>query len=78
MPKNEPKPVDDLKYEQALAELESIVAALESGEQSLEEALVRFERGQALIKRCARLLEEADLKVQTLLGEGLTAFEAEK
>jgi len=78
MPKNEPKPVEDLKYEQALAELESIVTALESGEHSLEEALVRFERGQALIKHCARLLEEADQKVQTLLGEGLTAFEAEQ
>jgi len=56
----------DLPYEQALAELESIVAALESGEHSLDEVLRAFERGQLLVKHCAALLEQAELKIQQI------------
>ncbi len=54
----------DLPYEQALAELESIVAALESGEHTLEEVLSAFERGQMLVKHCTALLEQAELKIR--------------
>jgi len=69
-------PVEELSYEQALAELESIVASLESGEHTLEEALARFERGQALARHCTILLDQAELKVQQLSGEDLKAFES--
>ena len=48
----------ELTYEQAYAELEGIVAALESGEHTLEEAMKLFERGQALSKHYAELLEK--------------------
>ncbi|TLN07412.1 exodeoxyribonuclease VII small subunit [bacterium] len=58
------KPVDELTYEEAFAELESIVAALENSQQALEESLALFERGQALAKRCADLLDSAELRVQ--------------
>ena len=78
MAKTEPKPVEGLSYEQAFAELESIVAALESGERPLEESLSLFERGQALARRCAGLLEKAELKVQTLSGETLADLEDEQ
>jgi exodeoxyribonuclease VII small subunit len=64
-------PVEDLTYEQALAELESIVAALESGDHALESALAFYERGQALARYCARMLEQAELKIQSLSGDGL-------
>ena len=74
MAKNEPKPIDALTYEEAFAELETIVAALESGERPLEESMTFFERGQALTKRCAELLDKAELKVQALVGESLTDF----
>lgn len=74
MAKNEPKPIDALTYEEAFAELETIVAALESGERPLEESITLFERGQALTKRCAELLDKAELKVQALVGESLTDF----
>jgi exodeoxyribonuclease VII small subunit len=74
MAKNEPKPIDALTYEEAFAELETIVAALESGERPLEESMTLFERGQALTKRCAELLDKAELKVQALVGESLTDF----
>lgn len=40
--------VENIPYEQALAELEQIVSALESSERPLEEALSLFERGQVL------------------------------
>lgn len=72
MPKT-PKPVESLSYEEAMQELESIVASLEEGTQKLEEAIALFERGQALMKRCAELLEAADLKVRQLAGGELTA-----
>jgi len=75
MAKNEIKPIENLNYEEAFAELEKIVAVLESGEKPLEESMSLFERGQALTKRCADLLDKAELKVKELAGEELTDFE---
>jgi exodeoxyribonuclease VII small subunit len=74
MMKNESEPVEQLSFEKAYAELESIVAALESGEQSLEQAMTLFERGQALTKHCAGLLDKSELKVRQLIGESLQDF----
>ena len=73
-----PKPVESLSYEEAMAELELNVTALEEGNQKLEDAMALFERGQALMKRCAELLEAAELKVRQLSGDELTAFEEEE
>ncbi len=73
-----PKPVESLTYEEAMAELESIVASLEDGNQKLEEAMALFERGQLLMKRCAELLEAAELKVRQLSGDELTPFAEEQ
>jgi exodeoxyribonuclease VII small subunit len=70
-------PIEELTYEQAFAELESIVAALESEERTLDEALAHFERGQALAKHCSTLLENAELKIQQLVGEELFDFEVD-
>jgi len=75
MAKTENTPIDRLNYEEAYAELEKIVSALESGEQPLEEALSLFERGQKLTKHCAELLAKAELKVQELSGETLSPFQ---
>lgn len=72
-----PKPVESLTYEEAMAELETIVASLEDGNQKLEESMALFERGQALMKRCAELLEAAELKVRQLSGDALTPFTEE-
>ncbi len=71
------KPIEDLTYEEALAELETIVEALEAGQNQLEEAMRLFERGQALIKKCGAELESAQLKIQKLAGDTLTTFEEE-
>jgi exodeoxyribonuclease VII small subunit len=75
MARAEIKPIEKLTYEDAFAELEEIVAALESGEQPLEEALALFERGQKLSKQCTELLAKAELKVQELTGETLIPFQ---
>jgi len=78
MPKSSaPKPAEDLTYEQALAELEAIVSALEGEQNPLDEAMKLFERGQALVKRCGELLEAAELKVKQLSGDDLVPFEDE-
>lgn len=67
-------PIEELTYEQAFAELETIVAALESEERTLDESLAQFERGQALSKHCATLLDKAELKITQLTGNEITDF----
>ena len=67
-------PIDSLTYEQALAELEALVAALEAEQQTLSEALALYERGQLLAKHCAALLDQAELKIQQLTTAGPTDF----
>ena len=69
--------VEELSYEEAVAELEGIVESLEDGQSQLEESMKLFERGQALVAHCGALLESAQLKVQKLAGESVTAFEEE-
>jgi exodeoxyribonuclease VII small subunit len=75
--KKSEKPVEELSYEEALNELEGIVESLEDGQSQLEESMKLFERGQALVTHCGALLESAQLKVQKLAGESVTAFEEE-
>ena len=69
------KPVQELTYEEALAELEEIVAALEEEQNQLDDAIKLFERGQALAARCGVLLEAAELKVKQVAGDDLIPFE---
>ena len=54
-------------FEQALAELESLVERLESGDLPLDEALQTFERGVALTRHCQTALRAAQQKVEILL-----------
>jgi exodeoxyribonuclease VII small subunit len=70
-------PVDQLSYEQAYTELQTIVEELESEGLSLDEALALFERGQELIRYCTKLLDQTDLKVQQILGEEIVDFETQ-
>jgi exodeoxyribonuclease VII small subunit len=66
--------IDSLTYEQALAELETLVATLEEEQQTLTEALALLERGQALAQHCAALLDQAELKIQQLTAAGPIDF----
>ena len=71
------KVIEELSYEEALAELEEIVSALEGEQNQLEESIKLFERGQALAARCSVLLEAAELKVKQVVGEDVLPFEEE-
>lgn len=54
-------------FEKSLAELEQIVAQMESGELSLDESLKQFERGVVLARSCQQALQAAEQKVEILL-----------
>jgi exodeoxyribonuclease VII small subunit len=54
-------------FEEHLAELESIVDELESGELSLDGSLARYEEGVKRLKTCYELLRDAEKKVQLLV-----------
>ena len=75
--KKSEKAVEELTYEEALAELEQIVSALEgdASQNQLEESIRLFERGQVLAARCSVLLEAAELKVRQVAGDEIISFE---
>lgn len=57
-----------VSFETALAELESLVERMESGDLTLEESLKSFEQGVALTRSCQKALAEAEQKVEILTG----------
>jgi len=61
----EPPP---LRFEQALAELETILRELEDGNTNLDDALARYERGVGLLRHCYAQLRDAEQKVKLLAG----------
>ncbi|MEO4045549.1 exodeoxyribonuclease VII small subunit [Pseudomonas sp. CAU 1711] len=54
-------------FETSLAELQTLVERLESGELSLEDSLGAFEQGIRLTRDCQAALAQAEQKVQVLL-----------
>ena len=57
-----------LSYEQARDELVETVKILELGQMSLDESLKYWERGEALAKRCAVLLDGASQRVEEAIS----------
>lgn len=55
---------EELSFEAAVEELETIVERIEQGEIGLEEALVQRKRGDALIKRCRSILDTAEQELK--------------
>ena len=64
---SEPADIATLTFEQALAELEQIVARLESGQAPLEDSIRMYERGAALKAHCETRLEAARLRVEKIV-----------
>jgi len=60
-------PLEQLSFDDALTAFQRTVAELETGGLPLERALALFERGTALHEHLAKLLTEAELKVQQLV-----------
>ncbi|HEX6005677.1 MAG TPA: exodeoxyribonuclease VII small subunit [Burkholderiales bacterium] len=61
-----PKPENTQTFESAVAELESIVTNMESGQLSLEESLASYKRGAELLKFCQTTLQAAAQQVKLL------------
>jgi exodeoxyribonuclease VII small subunit len=59
-----------LSFEQVLEKLEGVVTELERGELPLEQALASFERGVMLSRKGASLLDDAERRIEVLLGQG--------
>ena len=64
--------------EKSLAELESIVEQLESGELPLDKSLKEFERGVRLSRECQGALKDAEQRVQVLMGGELKDFASDE
>ncbi|HEX2605699.1 MAG TPA: exodeoxyribonuclease VII small subunit [Oxalicibacterium sp.] len=61
-------------FEDAMAELEQLVARMEAGELPLEASVAAYKRGSELVKYCAAQLEKVDTQVKMLEGDMLKPF----
>jgi exodeoxyribonuclease VII small subunit len=59
----------ELKFEEAIADLEQVVEQLESGDLSLEDSLEAFEKGVGLVRYCNQKLSEVEKKVELLVKD---------
>ena len=65
---------EPLSFEGALAELEKLVARMETGQLSLEQSLAAHQRGLDLAQYCQAKLAQAQQQVQVLEANTLQAF----
>ena len=63
------KPVDQMSFAEAMAELERVVGQLERGDVPLEQSIKLYERGAALKGRCEEKLKEAEEKVELIRAQ---------
>jgi exodeoxyribonuclease VII small subunit len=67
MPKSPPRAqLEPKSFEDALAELEHILSAMEAGNTPLEESLIKYERGNFLIQYCRTVLGSAEKQIELL------------
>lgn len=60
-------------YEEAVEELESIVERMERGDGALEDTLREYARGDALVRRCRQILEQAEQRIEAIGAPDLDA-----
>lgn len=63
------KPIEQLAFREAMAELDGIVGTLESNTLELEDSLAKYERGVALLRALQGRLSDAQQKVDVLMGQ---------
>lgn len=61
------KTTENVGFEQALGELETLIEQLESGELSLDQSLKQFKRGVELTRHCQGVLDQAQQVVEQLI-----------
>ena len=75
MPETPVKPLPaDITFEQALEQLEAIVARMEDGKLPLEESLAAYQRGAELLRQCRGRLDDAQQQVRILEDGSLKDF----
>ena len=78
----EATPDNTLSFEDALAQLETIVDAMESGDVPLADLLIKYEEGNKLLKICETRLKDAEMKIELLKkqkdGVAFSAFPNER
>ena len=67
-------PIADMKFETALAELETLVHSMEDGKLELEASITAYQRGMALMKHCQQQLAAAEQQVRILEDGELKDF----
>lgn len=59
----------NMTFEASMERLEQIVRAMERGDVALEQSLLLFKEGTALVQNCAKLLDEAQLQIQMVTAD---------
>ncbi len=77
MPKKSASDQPSPTFEDAMAELEQLVAKMESGDLPLEASVAAYQRGSELVKYCAAQLERVEKQVKVLEGDMLKPFAAD-
>lgn len=81
-PRKQSKPAADpaleaeiaaMSYEEAIEELEAIIGRMEKGETALEDSLREYARGDALVRRCRQVLDQAEQRIEQISGQQLEA-----
>jgi exodeoxyribonuclease VII small subunit len=62
-----------MSYEEAIEELEAIIGRMEKGETALEDSLREYARGDALVRRCRQVLDQAEQRIEQISGQQLEA-----
>lgn len=60
------KPIAEMTFEEAMAQLEAVVTQLERGEVALEQSIALYERGALLKAHCAEKLRAAEERVELI------------
>jgi exodeoxyribonuclease VII small subunit len=77
MSKKPPADAAPESFEQAMAELTTLVAQMEAGDLPLEESVAAYKRGSELVKYCAAQLDKVEQQIKVLEGEMLKPFGAD-
>lgn len=83
MSDGEERPVEAMRFEEALKELEGVVTRLEAGDVPLEDSIALYERGAKLKAHCEARLAEAQARIEQITmaengtPSGTGPFEAE-
>jgi len=82
MPRKKTDSAENVDFEAAIEQLDTIVTKMEAGGLSLEDSLEKFEQGIKLTRHCQQALKQAEQKVKVLLEKNgkieLTPFELDE